>query len=162
MDLLTTLGILADEFHLVTHTVDGEVACLGQRLEDVDLLVADGEHTRPVDFTEDGNLVVGHTHRDNGGLCLIQIGLDLIVEQFLAHGLGETADFQTTDDGIVDKALVVDQIGLEDRLGIGAPRLVVERGGNRQVKRCGSIRVDRVDGDGQNVLGHDAGIIEVF
>lgn len=44
--LFTAFGILADEFYIVAHTVDGQIASLGQRLKDVDLLIADCEHTR--------------------------------------------------------------------------------------------------------------------
>ena len=52
------LGILADELHSLTHTIDGQVTGLGQGLEDIDLLVAYGEHTWTVDLTDDRNLIV--------------------------------------------------------------------------------------------------------
>ena len=53
MDLLMTLGILTDELYVLTDTVDGEVASLGEGLEDVDLLTGYLKTTRTVHFTED-------------------------------------------------------------------------------------------------------------
>ena len=113
MDLLAALGVLTDELHAVAHTIDGEVASLGKRLEDVDLLVADGEHTRMVDLTDHGDLVVGHTDRDNRILIGIHITLDLVVDEFLTHGLREATDLQFADHREVNAAFVIDQIGLE-------------------------------------------------
>ena len=52
MDLLLSLSILANEFHLLAHTVDGEVASLCQCLEDVDLLTRDLIAARTGYFTE--------------------------------------------------------------------------------------------------------------
>ena len=113
MDLLTALGVLTDELHTVADTIDGEVAGLGQGLEDVDLLVADSEHTGTVDFTDDGDLVVGHADGDNRILLGIHVALDLVVDEFLTHGLRETTNLQGADNGEVDAAVVIDQIGLQ-------------------------------------------------
>ena len=113
MDLLTALGVLTDELHTVAYTIDGEVACLSQGLEDVDLLVADSEHTWTVDFTNDGDLVVGHADGDNRILLCIHVALDLVVDKFLTHGLRETADLQCANNGEVDATVVIDEVGLE-------------------------------------------------
>ena len=94
-------------------TIDGEVAGLGKCLEDVDLLVIDGEHTGTVDFTDDRDLVVGHADRDNRILIGIHITLDLVVNELLTHGFREATDLQFTDHREVDAAFVIDQIGLE-------------------------------------------------
>ena len=163
VDFLLALGILTDEFYFFTDTVDGEVTGLSKRLEDVDLLVADGEHTRAIDLAEDGDRVVGHTDRDHGILCGVQVGLDLVVDQLLTHGLGETSDLDGAEDRKLDTALVVNQISLEGAT-VAQTLTGVRSQGCRyyQVKRCCCLGIDRVDCNGQNVLGHDAGIVEVF
>ena len=63
-DFLLTRGVLTDELHLFTDTIDGQVASLCQGFKDIDLLIADGEHTGFVDLTKHGNLVVGHADGD--------------------------------------------------------------------------------------------------
>ena len=96
VDLLVTLGIFTDKLHALTDTVDGEVTCLSQGLEDVDLLTGYLIATRTVYFTEDRDGVAGHADRNHGVLCGIEIGLDLVVDEFLTLALGETADNDTT------------------------------------------------------------------
>ena len=118
MDLLTTLGVLTDELHTVADTIDGEVTCLSQGLEDVDLLVADSEHTWTVDFTDDGDLVVGHANGDNRILLGIHVALDLVVDEFLTHGLREATNLQCADDGEVDATVVIDEVGLKGTITI--------------------------------------------
>ena len=58
VDLLLAGGIFTNQFYVGTHTIDGEVASLSQSLKDIDLLIADSEHTRMGHFAEDRNLVV--------------------------------------------------------------------------------------------------------
>ena len=43
IDILLTIGFFADEFDTVTDTIDGEIACLCQCLEDIDLLGLDAQ-----------------------------------------------------------------------------------------------------------------------
>ena len=43
VDFLTALGIFADEFHFVTDTINGEVACLSQSLKNVDFFIIYGD-----------------------------------------------------------------------------------------------------------------------
>ena len=160
VDLLLALGILTDELYVLTDTVDGEIASLGEGLEDVDLLTGYLIATRTVYFTEDRDGVAGHLDRDDGVLGGIEVGLDLVVDHGLALSFGEASDLDATQDGIVDGTFIIDEVGLQNGLRISIARLVVERGGNSQVEGGGSVGVDRVDGDGQDVLGHDLGIVE--
>ena len=113
MDLLLSLGIFADEFDTLTDAIDAEVAGLGEGLEDVNLLVADGEHTGTVDFAEDRDLVVGHADRDHRVLCGIEVGLYLVVDHLFTLGLGEASDLDGSKNREIDTAVVVDQIGLQ-------------------------------------------------
>ena len=78
-DLLFAIRILTDQLDIIAHTVDGQVTGLGQRLEDIDLLIADGEHTGTVDLTQDRDLVVRHANRDHRVLIDIQVRHDLVV-----------------------------------------------------------------------------------
>ena len=163
MDLLTTLGVLTDELHTVADTIDGEVTCLSQGLEDVDLLVADSEHSWTVDFTDDGDLVVGHADGDNRILLGIHVALDLVVDEFLTHGLREATNLQCADDGEVDATVVIDEVGLKGTTtvtDIATSR--IQRVAHHEVKGLGGCGIDRTDGDSQNVLRHDAGIVEVL
>ena len=82
-DFLLTRGVLTDELDLVTHTIDSQVASLCQGFKDIDLLIADGEHTGFVDLTKHGNLVVGHADGDHGVLGGIEIREELIVNHLL-------------------------------------------------------------------------------
>ena len=161
VDLLPTLRIFTDELDFVAYAVDGEVACLGEGFEDVDLLVAHDEHARIVDFAKDGDLVVGHADCDHGILVDIEIGHDLVVYQFFAHGLGEAAHFEGAEDRELDAAFVVDEVGLEGSsaggdVGCG----VLEGRAHDEVEGRCCLGVDGVDGDGEDVLGHDAGVVE--
>ena len=113
VDLLVALGIFTDELHALTDTIDGEVTCLGQGLEDVDLLTGYLIATRTVYFTEDRDGVAGHADGDHGVLCGIEIGFDFIVDEFLTLALGEATNLDITNDGEIDTALVINQIGLE-------------------------------------------------
>ena len=164
VDVFLAVLVLTDELHLVADTIDGEVAGLCQGLEDVDLLIADGEHAGSVDLAKDGDLVVGHADGDNGVLLGIQEALDLVVDEFLAGRLRQAADLQGADDRELDTAVVVDKIGLEGLAASAQPGLAIDTAhlaGYRQVKRCRRLRIDSIDGDGQDVLRHDAGIVEV-
>ena len=95
VDLLVTLGIFTDELYVLTDTVNGEVASLGEGLEDVDFLTGDLETTRAVYFTKDGDGVAGHLDRDHGVLSGIEVGLDLVVDHGLALSFGEATDLDT-------------------------------------------------------------------
>ena len=163
MNLLAALGVLTDELHMVAHTIDGEVASLGKRLEDVDLLVANGEHARMVDLADHGDFVVRHAHGDNRVLLCVHEALDLVVDELLTHGFRQTADLQGADHGEVDATLVIHQIGLKNPATIvrdGACR--IQRIADEEVKRRRGIGVDGADRYRQNVLRHDAGIVEVL
>ena len=116
VDLLVALGVLTDELYILTDTVDGEVASLGEGLEDVDLLTGYLETTGTVYFTEDRDGVAGHLDRDHGVLSGIEVGLDLVVDHGLALSLSEASDLDATQDGIVDGTFIVDEVGLEDCL----------------------------------------------
>ena len=161
VDLLLAIGILADELHIVAHAIDGEVTGLRQGLEDVDLLIAHGEHTGTGDFTEDGDLVVGHADSDHRALVLIQVGTDLGQDELLTIGLGETAHRDGTDDGELYLAVVVDQIALDRRLGMGGTRILIEDCRYRQVEGDGRLWINCSDGDGEDVLGHNLCIVEI-
>ena len=52
--------------------------------EDIDLLIADGEHAGFVDLTKHGDLVIGHTDSDHGILGGIEIREELVVNHLLA------------------------------------------------------------------------------
>ena len=82
-DFLLTRGTLTDELDLVTDTIDSQVASLSQGFKDIDLLIADGEHTRLVDLTEHGDLIIRHTDGDHGVLGGIEIREELIVNHLL-------------------------------------------------------------------------------
>ena len=111
--LLVTLGIFTDELDALTDTVDGEVTSLGKGLEDVDLLTGYLIATRLVYFTEDRDGVAGHADSDHRVLSGIEVGLDLVVDKFLTLALGKATHLDITNDGEVDTALVINQIGLE-------------------------------------------------
>ena len=96
VDLLMALGILTDELYVLTDTVDGEIASLGEGLEDVDLLTGYLETARFVYFTEDRDGVAGHLDRDHGVLSGIEVGLDLVVDHGLALSFGEASDLDAT------------------------------------------------------------------
>ena len=82
-DFLLTRGVLTDELHLFTDTIDSQVAGLCQGFQDIDLLIADGEHTGLIDLTEHGDLIVGHADGDHGILGGIEIREELIVDHLL-------------------------------------------------------------------------------
>lgn len=125
MDFLSAIGIFADELDAVADAIDRQVASLSQGLENGDLLIADVEHTGTVDLAEDGDLVVGHAYSDHGVLRFIQIGLDLVVDHLLAHGLREATDLERTEDREFNAAFIIDQIGLKSA---AATNILVYRG----------------------------------
>ena len=113
VDLLPTLRIFTDELDFVAYAVDGEVASLCEGFEDVDFLVAHDEHAGAVDFAQDGDLIVGHADGDYGVLVDIEVGFDLVVDHLFTGGFGEAAYFEGAEDGELDAAFVIDEVGLE-------------------------------------------------
>ena len=70
---------------------------------------------------------------------------------------------QTTQHGEVDKATVINQVGLEGAArGGNITRRIGERGMDDEIEGGGSLRIDGADGDGQYVLGHDMGIVQIL
>ena len=112
VDLLSACLVLTNKFYIVAHAIDGEVASLSQCLEDIDLLIADGEHTGTRHFTKDRNLVVGHADGHHGALILIQIGLNLRQDQLLAIGLRQTTYCNRAHYRIFYLSFIIYQIGL--------------------------------------------------
>lgn len=160
LDFALAVGVLANQLHIGAHAIHGHVARHGQGFQHVHLFVAHGESTRTSHFAQHGNLVVGHTHRHDGGL--FQIGGKAFANQVFRLVLGESAHLQAAQHGEVDFTLVVHQILLEGRLGGGVNigHCGIHWGLYRQVERGGCLRVGGVDGNAQQVLGHDLGIVE--
>ena len=134
-DILAALGILTNKLHLVTDTIDGQVAGLGQSLEDIDLLIADSEHAGLVDLTKHGDLVVGHADGDDGILGGIQIRQKLVVDHLLTLGLGESTHSEGPEHREIDVPAVVHQIGLQGALRTNRLRTItsVQRRRNDEV-----------------------------
>ena len=113
VDLFPSLCIFTDELDIVAYAVDGEVACLCEGFEDVDLLVAHDEHTGIVNFAQDGDLVVGHADGDDRVFVDVEVGFDLVVDHLFTRGFSEADDFEGAEDGELDAAFVVDEVGLK-------------------------------------------------
>ena len=70
---------------------------------------------------------------------------------------------QATQHGEVDKSLVIYQVGLERATRSGnITRRIGERGMDDEIEGGGSLRIDGADGDGQHILGHDMGIVQIL
>ena len=70
---------------------------------------------------------------------------------------------QTAQHGEVDKAFIIYQIGLEGATrGGNSTRRIRQRGMDDEVEGGGSLRIDGADGDGQHILGHDMGIVQIL
>ena len=153
-------SILTDQLHIVAYTVYGHVACHGEGFEHVYLFVAHGEGSRTVYFAQYGNLVVGHTYGHDRRF--FQVRSQLFANQVFRLVLGESANLQAAQHREVDFTLVVHQILLEGRLGSGVDvgECRIHRSLHREVERCGCLRVGGVDGDAQQILGHNLGIVE--
>lgn len=130
MYLFAAFGVFTNQFDIVAHTIDGEVASLSQSLEDIDLLVADRKHAWTVDLAKYSNLIVRHTDCDHGVLLGIQVGTDLVVDHLFTLLLGETSYIQCAQHRELDGAVVADQISLEGT--IHSDVLTAQRG----IKGC--------------------------
>ena len=159
-DLALAVGIFADELDVVADTVDGEVTGHGEGFEDVDLLVGYREGAGTGHFAEDGYLVVGHADVDNRGF--LEVGFQTFADEILGLVLGEPHHVEAADDGKVDIARVAHQILLQSGLGGG---IIIAQGHvdgrlHGEVEGRRRLWVGGIDGDGEQILGHDLGIVE--
>ena len=115
-----------------------------------------------VNFTEHRNLVVRHTYGNDRRFQLAHIRFDSIVNQLFGLCFGESTKMEFAHLREIDVTLIVYQIILQYSLGIGTLLSLGERCGHREVKGNGSIVTHRTYGDSQNILRHDACVIEGF
>ena len=153
-----SLCIFTDEFHVIALSVNGHIACHGECLKQVYFLVADNEAAGVGHFSHDGNFIVGHAYIDDGHFR--DVGFQFLSDEVLGFAFGQSADVQDAQYGEVDIAFVVYQILLQYGLVCQVLVLITEGSGYDQVEWCCCFRIRSIDCDGQQVLGHDAGIIE--
>ena len=113
MDFLFAFSTLTDQFHIVAYTVNGQVASLSQGLEDVNLLIVNGKHTRTVHLTNHRNLIVCHAHCDYRVLFGIQIRQNSVVDHLFTLDLGQATHLKGTQHREFNGTIVANQIALE-------------------------------------------------
>lgn len=160
LDFALAVGVFTNQLYVGTHAIHGHIARHGQGFQHVYFFVAYGEGTRTGYFAQHGNFIVGHAHGHDGRF--FQVRSQFLTNQVFRLVLGKSAHLQTAQHGEVDFTLVVHQILLEGRLGGGVDvgECGIQRGLHRQVERGGCLRVGGVDGNAQQVLRHDLGIVE--
>ena len=107
-DLTTTDGVFASELNVVAIGKEGHIACLGQGLKDVDAFVGDSKRTRMVNFAQYTDFEIVDADCDIGDF--VEVGLQLLTDKVFALTAGKARNGKLAQNGIVDAALVVDQI----------------------------------------------------
>ena len=85
---------------------------------------------------------------------------DFLPDEVFALALGESHHVELAHDGEVDVAIVVHQIALQATSARRELIVVAQRTAHHQVEGGCSCRVGGVHGDGEQVFGHDLGVVE--
>ena len=107
---LLSVGVLTDQLDAVTHTVDSHVTGHSQRFKNVDFLIRHGVHALTCDLTQNRNLIVNHSHRDDGCLVEVHVGLYFLQNEGLGLRFCQSAKMHPTDTREINVSVVIHQI----------------------------------------------------
>ena len=144
-DLL--VAFLTQNKDILADTLDLQVACHGNGLEEGYLVLGDGLNTCSTDSTQDGEVHVVELHGDNGVLAEVLVH-EAVLDGLSHLGTGEILHLDGTQNGEVDVAVLVHGIGI---LGAASGCHCT-----REVEELHELLVATMDIDAELVTGKEA------